>query len=143
MNGDGYEIINYPAKNSAQNTQTPEIVVDTSDWVDYYNEKYSLAFKHDPDWKVRSLTNRDGYYVIEIDPGVKYDNFRIYISADDYFALSGVPLQKSILAGKEALDLEGQVLGVMDNSTYFTFELGASLSLKPHFQALLKTVEFR
>ena len=52
------------------NTQTPEIVVDTSDWVDYYNEKYSLAFKHDPDWKVRSLTNRDGYYVIEIDPGV-------------------------------------------------------------------------
>lgn len=136
-----YQILTYP--NPASKPAANITPVDTSQWQEYYNEKYGLAFKHDPTWKIKSVNNKNGYYVIEIDPGKRYDNFRIYISKDDYFALANVPVTKTQVGGREALNLDGAVLGVMDKATYFTFDMGASLSLKPYFQALVDTVEFR
>ena len=136
-----YSVVTYSSQ--AQADSEPKVVVDTSVWVEYENETYGLTFKHDPDWKIRSVKDQNGYYVIVIDPGVKYDNFRVYISKDDYFALSGVPTSKTQVGGKEAINLDGSVLGVQDNATYFTFDMGASLSLKPYFQAMIGTVEFR
>ena len=135
-----YEIISYSP--STQNPSEPLQPVDTSGWKVYKDNKFGLSFKYDPAWKIRSIANKDGYYVIEVDPGPRFDNFRIYISADDYFALSGVPTEQSEVGGKSAVSLEGSVLGVKDNATYFTFDLGSSLSLKPYFQALLSTVKF-
>lgn len=138
-----YSVVTYPTQADATKPQPePEVQIDTSFWEEYYDVSYGLKFKYDPEWKVRSIKNKDGYYVIEIDPGARYDNFRVYISKDDYFALSGVPTSKTQVGGKEALNLDGQVLGVKDNATYFTFDMGASLSLKPFFQAMVKTVEF-
>ena len=138
---DDYQVITYKPRGESFDTQN-KAVVDTSGWQEYSNEKYGLKFKYDPEWQIRSLSNKDGYYVIEIDPGLKYDNFRVYISKDDYFALSGVPVQKTQIAGKEALNLDGAVLGIKDNATYFTFDMGASLSLKPYFQAMAETIRF-
>ncbi len=135
-----YEIISYSPPTTSP-TDMPQ-AVDTTGWKTYKNEKFGLSFKYDPAWKIRSVGNKDGYYVIEVDPGARFDNFRIYISADDYFALSGVPTEQGEVGGKAAVSLEGSVLGVKDNATYFTFDLGSSLSLKPYFQALLSTVKF-
>lgn len=139
---DGYQVISYQPRGISSDAQS-KTVVDTSDWQEYSNKKYGLKFKYDPEWQIRSINNRDGFYVIEIDPGLRYDNFRVFISEDDYFALSGVPVQKTLVAGKEALNLDGAVLGIKDNATYFTFDMGASLSLKPYFQAMVETVEFK
>lgn len=115
--------------------------IDTSNWNEYKNALYKFSFKHDPVWKVRQKENNE-YNILEIDPGIKYDNFKIYISKTGYFALSNVPVQTSELAGKTAIDLDGQVLGIENDSKYFTFDLGSSISLKPYFQAMLKTVKF-
>lgn len=134
-----YETLTYASKAQASE---PEIIVDTSQWPEYRNSTYGLKFKHDPKWKVGSVKKKEGYLVIEIDPGPRFDNFKVYISSDDYFALSGVPTKKTQIGGKEAWDLDGQVLGIKDNATYFTFDMGASLSLKPYFQAMVKTVNF-
>ena len=135
-----YEVIDYPQP--AAEDSAPLSSVDTSAWKTYTNEKYGLSFKYDPAWKIRSISNKDGYYIIEVDPGTRYDNFRIYISQDDYFALSGVPTEQGEVGGKKALSLQGSVLGVKDNATYFTFDMGSSLSLKPYFESLIQTVEF-
>ena len=140
---EGYRVITYSPKASAQSDE-PQITVDTSTWETYTNAEHGLSFKHDPDWNIRSVAkNQDGYYEIIIDPGLKYDNFRVYISPDDYYAMSGVPTTRNQIGGAEAINLDGAVLGVKHNSTYYTFDLGASLSLKPYFTALIDTVEFR
>lgn len=139
---DGYQVITYNQTQKSRDREQ-QTAVDTSNWREYTNEKYGLTFKYNPEWQIRSINNRDGFYVIEIDPGLRYDNFRVFISQDDYFALSGVPVQKTRVAGREALNLDGEVLGIKDNATYFTFDMGASLSLKPYFQAMVETVEFR
>lgn len=138
----GYQVITYKPRGESSDAQN-KTAVDTSNWREYSNEKYGLKFKYNPEWQIRSINNRDGFYVIEIDPGLRYDNFRVFISQDDYFALSGVPAQKTLIAGRQALNLDGEVLGIKDNATYFTFDMGASLSLKPYFQAMVETVEFR
>lgn len=137
-----YEVVTYSPQVRAAADEQPPVAVDTSNWKDYQDERYGLKFKYAPGWSVRSITNKDGYYVIEIDPGARYDNFRVYISEDDFFALSGVPTTKTEVGGKEAVNLEGAVLGVKDNATYFTFDMGVSLSLKPYFQAMIGTVKF-
>ena len=116
--------------------------IDTSNWKTYKNKKYGLEFKYKPDWKVGAIKNKEGYYVIQIDPGVKYSNIQVYISKNDYYALTGLPAQKTQIAGKEALSLDGMVLGIKDNANYFTFDLGVSLTLKPLFEAMTNTVKF-
>ncbi|MBI3231665.1 MAG: hypothetical protein HYZ51_01125 [Candidatus Doudnabacteria bacterium] len=141
-NDQDYQTVAYAPKAQANSAAEPETIIDTADWPKYTNKKYGLTFKHDAKWKVRSIKSKDGFYIIEVDPGARYDNFRVYISKDDYFALSGVPAEKTKIAGKEAWDLEGQVLGIKDDHTYFTFDMGSSLSLKPYFQAMLKTISF-
>ncbi len=120
----------------------PIPTVDTSDWKTYKNEKYGLEFKYKPDWKVGTIKNKDGYYVIQIDPGVRYSNIQVYISENDFYALNGLPAQKTQIAGKEALNLDGMVLGIKDNANYFTFDLGVSLTLKPLFEAITSTIKF-
>src|SRR3989344_170543 len=135
----GYQTVTYSPKAKGAADSEPTVIVDTSDWLQYSNLKYGLNFKYSPQWRIRSVENKDGYYVIEIDPGARYDNFRIYISQDDYFALSGVPTTQTEVGGKKAISLEGAILGIKDNATYYTFDMGASLSLKPYFKALIDT----
>jgi hypothetical protein len=120
----------------------PTITIDTADWKTYTNTEYKFEFKYKPEWKIKSINNQNGYYVVEIDPGAKYSNIHIYISQDDYYALSDLPAEKTQVAGKEALSLDGMVLGVKDNANYFTFDLGVSLTLKPLFEAMVNSVKF-
>jgi hypothetical protein len=132
--------------NTAVNKPTPapepKLLVDTADWKTYTNTEYKFEFKYKPEWKIKSINNQNGYYVVEIDPGAKYSNIHIYISQDDYYALSDLPAEKTQVAGKEALSLDGMVLGVKDNANYFTFDLGVSLTLKPLFEAMVNSVKF-
>ncbi len=128
--------------NERRVVEETKITIDTSDWKSYTNQDYGFEFKYKPDWKIGTIKNKEGYYVIQIDPGVRYSNIHVYISKDDFYAMNGLPAQKTEIAGKEALNLDGMVLGIKDNANYFTFDLGVSLTLKPLFEAMTNTIKF-
>jgi len=127
---------------------TPDVlakdVADTSGWKEYADSKYGINFKYNPDWKIKTwATNKEGYDVLEIDPGKKYYNIKIYASPKNYYVMDGLPAEKATVGGLEARDISGLLYGVKKGSTYLTFDIGLSLSLTPQFNGLIESVKFQ
>lgn len=118
-------------------------IADTSNWKEYTDTKYGISFKYNPDWKIKPWTkNKEGYDVLEIDPGRKYYNIKIYASDNSFYVMDGLPTQSAIIGGVQALDVSDLLYGVKKDKTYLTFDLGLSLSLKPQFSGLIESVKF-
>ena len=143
-----YKSYSYQATPTLQNSiapvpQKPAIPkVDTSLWKDYSNKDYGFSFKYKPDWKIKTLTSIKNFKIIEIDPGAKYYNIKIYISPKEFYVMDGLPTKTEIIAGKEALNVSDILYGIKTDTNYFTFDIGLSLSLMSDFMALVHSVKF-
>ncbi|MBI5530583.1 MAG: hypothetical protein HY918_03720 [Candidatus Doudnabacteria bacterium] len=122
------------------NTQIPNI--DTSSWQAYTDKASGLNFKYKPDWKVKPAVEKDGYRIIEIDPGKKFYNIKIYISPTDYYAMSGLPTKPDSIGGQPAINVNNMLYGVKNKNTFFTFDVGLSSSLTNDFNGLIHSVSF-
>ncbi len=120
----------------------PEPVVDTSTWKTYTNSKLNFSFKYKPDWKVLSPTVKQDYTILQIDPGKKYYNIKIYVSPKDYYVMSGLPFTTESIAGQEAMNVSNLLYGIKYNNNFYTFDIGLSVSLKADFKALVHSVTF-
>jgi hypothetical protein len=126
-------------------TQTQQSVipkVDTSTWKTYTDKNSGLSFKYKPTWKVLAPATKNGYTVIQIDPGSKFFNIKVYISPKDYYVMTGLPTKPEIIGGQPALNVNDALYGIKDNGEYFTFDVGYSMSLLPDFNALVHSVAF-
>ncbi|MCX6797217.1 MAG: hypothetical protein NTX98_01935 [Candidatus Doudnabacteria bacterium] len=122
------------------NAEEPEI--NTTNWKTYSDQKYKFSFKYNPEWKIKPWAKQDGYNVLEIDPGKKYYNIKIYTSLKDFYVMGGLPTQEVLVGGEKALNVSDLLYGVKKGDYYYTFDIGLSLSLKPQFDALVKTIKF-
>ncbi len=116
--------------------------VDTSAWKTYSNPTYKVSFLYKPDWKVFDPIKKDGFTVIQIDPGAKFYNIKIYISPTDYYIMGGLPARTEPIGGQTALNVSNALFGIQANNLYYTFDVGLSMSLVPDFAALVRSVKF-
>ncbi len=123
-------------------TQAPQ-PVDTSTWKNFSDAKLGLSFKYKPDWKILPVISKGGYQVLQIDPGKKFYNIKIYVSPREYYVLEGLPTTNVQIGGQPGLDVNDLLFGVKNGENYYTFDIGLSLSLKNDFVAMVKSVEFR
>ena len=154
--GDGYTLYPFPPKyltnkNAGQHpTSTPlsrpsEPVVpavDTSGWKIYTASKYNFQFRYDPSWSVKTGGKKDGYDILEVDPGKKYYNFKIYVSPTDYYVVDGLPATDQTIGGKQAKNIQSMLYAIQDDNLRLTFDLGMSLSLRPQFKAMVESLKF-
>lgn len=143
--GSAYSISQQTVAVPAEKTQSilpPPAVINTQGWKTYTDKSARLVFKYPPEWKVLAPVSKGGYTVLQIDPGKKYYDIKIYISAKDYYIMSGLPAQTDTLGGQTALNVSNLLYGVQANGLYYTFDIGLSLSLKDQFNALVHSVNF-
>lgn len=144
-----YKSYTYQSAPTPQNFSKPTIqaptvpTVDTSTWKDYSNANLGLSFKYKPDWKVKDIEAKKDFKIIEIDPGPKFYNIKIYISPKEFYVMEGLPTKTETIAGKEALNVNNLLYGIKTDANYFTFDVGLSLSLTPDFVAMVHSVQFQ
>jgi len=126
---------------SSQNTEVTN-AVDTSQWKIYQDKTFDFSFKYKPDWKVLPAVKKDGYTLIEVDPGRNFYNIEIYIGTQDFYAMNGLPAVTEQIAGCTAQNVKDILYGIENPPYYFTFDINRSLSLKPNFDALVHSVQF-
>src|SRR4051812_13894862 len=108
----------YPASQTKQNlTQTkaeapdPSAAipapqpVDTTDWLTYSNAELGISFKYKPDWKVLApKKTQDGFTILQIDPGSKFYDIKIYFSPTQYYIMDALPSKTETIGGQPALN---------------------------------------
>ena len=130
------------SKNGDYQQPLDDTPIDVSGWKSYNNSAYHLSFLYDPTWKVLAEKKQGDYTVIQIDPGQKYYNIKIYIGTNGYYAMDGLNTKTISIGGESAIDVGGLLYGVHSGDYYYTFDIGQSLSLKPEFDALVHSVTF-
>jgi len=130
-----------PAKTSAASAPVP--VVDTTNWQVYSNPQYQLSFLYKPGWKVLPALTKDGFTILQVDPGARYYNIKIYINPKQFYIMDGLPTTSEIIGGQTALNVSNALYGIKANSSYYTFDVGWSMSLVPDFDALVHSVKFQ
>lgn len=116
--------------------------IDTSAWKTHTNTEYNFSFKYKPDWKVLPAAIKGAFKVIEIDPGKKYYNIKIYISPKEFYIFDGLPTKKETIGGATALNVNDALFGIKTNKLFYTFDLGLSMSLLPEFATLARSAKF-
>ncbi len=122
--------------------QDSTTTVDTIKWKTYTDSSYKFSIMYAPQWQIKKPVTQNGYYVINIDPGAKYFNIKIYISPKDYFAMDNLPSTTLMIAGETAIDVEGVLYGLKHDGNFYTFDQGISQSIKPEFEAMVKSLKF-
>ncbi len=138
--GENNDQIRKAQQASVQYTVPP---VDTTSWKIYTSDKYGLSFKYKPDWKVTEAKAKDGFNILEIDPGIKYYNMKIYISPKEFYVLEGLPARTETIGGELATNVNNALYGIKSGKNYFTFDVGLSMSLVPDFNGLVHSVQFQ
>jgi hypothetical protein len=121
---------------------SPVPAVDTTGWKTYSNVQEQLSFLYKPAWKILPDVVKDGFTVLQIDPGSKYYNIKIYISPKEFYIMDGVPTQTETIGGQTALNADNALYGMKANNLFYTFDVGLSMSLVPDFNALVHSVKF-
>lgn len=127
---------------SAPQNPAPVSTVDTSTWKSYADHQDGLTFLYKPGWKVLPAVKKDGFTVLQIDPGLKYYNIKIYISPKEFYIMDGVPTKTETIDGQTALNADNSLYGITANNLYYTFDVGLSMSLVPDFDALVYSAKF-
>jgi len=143
-----YRPINYkgPQGRNPLNQQTSvsqATPVDTSHWRTYSDKELKLSFSYDPTWKVLQATSKNGYRILQVDPGTKYYNIKIYVSPSSYYIMDGLPSTADNIGGQSAQNVNNALYGVKANREYYTFDVGLSMSLLPEVDALVHSVKFQ
>jgi hypothetical protein len=131
---------------SYQHTPPPTpsaTMIETSTWKTYSNQKYGFSFMYPPTWKVLAPVKKNGFNVIQVDPGKKFYNINIYISPSQFNAVGGLPFTTETIGGVPALDIQDLLFAIKFDPYYYTFDIGTSLSLKPEFDTLVRSVKFQ
>lgn len=116
--------------------------VDTADWKNYENKNFGFSFKYSPTWKVLSTKKKGDFTILEVDPGAKYFNIKIYVSPKSFYIMDGLPTQLETIGGRQALNVNNALYGVQANNLYYTFDLGWSTKLSEEFNALVHSTQF-
>jgi len=133
------------AKSTAAKTvpaPAPAPAVDTTGWKTYTNKQEQLSFLYKPGWKVLPAVNKDGFTVLQVDPGPKFYNIKIYVSPKEFYIMDGVPATNETIDGQPALNADYSLYGIKANNLYYTFDVGLSMSLVPDFDGLVYSVKF-
>ncbi len=136
-----------PAPNNINNelaAEPPPLpAVDTSSWKDYTNAEFGFSFKYNPDWKIKTIQQKKDFNVLEIDPGPKYYNIKVYVSPKEFYVMDGLPAKDEIIDGRTAFNVSNLLYGIKTEKYYYTFDVGLSTSLAPNFSALVHSVKFQ
>ena len=116
--------------------------VDTSTWKTYTSKDFGFTFKYKPDWKVLAVTKKGGFSIIQVDPGSKFYNIKIYVSDKGYNGIDGLPSNPDTIGGLTGVNVNDLLYGVKSGTNYFTFDVGVSTSLKTDFGGLVHSVTF-
>jgi len=138
----GHTVIEYKENNPIIKIAEATELAEASDWPLYTNEDLSLSFKYNPDWKVLEPEEFEQYTLIEIDPGRRFYNIKIYVSDIGYASMKGLPLEPIQVDGVVAKNVNNLLYALEKNNVYYTFDLGMSLSLTKDFNTLVSTVGF-
>lgn len=141
---DDYRLITYQQRSPNMIVKDAEAseTVDTTAWKDYSNSDFGFGFKYKPEWKILPPKQKGEFNVIEIDPGKKFYNIKIYVSKQGYYVMDGLPTKNETINGIETLNVNDLLYGMKNGDYYYTFDIGLSLSLKKDFDALVRTVYF-
>jgi hypothetical protein len=134
-------IIRYdlPNKTPQALSATP---ISTEGWKNYSNKDLHLSFMYSPSWKILPVKTISGFSVLQIDPGAKYYNIKIYLSPKEFYLMDGLPTQQETIDGQPAQNVENALYGIKANNLFYTFDVGLSMSLVPEFDALVHSVKF-
>jgi hypothetical protein len=127
---------------AAQTSRAPIAAVDTTGWKTYSNPQYQLSFLYKPNWKILPAVNKNGFTILQVDPGPRFYNIKIYISPKEFYIMDGVPAKTETIGGQTALNADNALYGIEANNIYYTFDVGLSMSLVPDFDALVHSVKF-
>ena len=140
------QVTDSSSDNSSSNTNAvvQTSAVDTSNWLTYTDSKYGFSFRYSPDWKVLPGKLVNTYYVLEIDPGKKYYNFKIYLSRKDFHGLATAPTGSTleIIDAQKGFNLDNSLYGVKYGDYYYTFDINKSLPISEEFYNLVHSFKF-
>lgn len=145
--GTGYSEINYNER-AGSSSPAPDAGVpdkmteDTSGWKTYASQDLKLSFKYSPAWEIKKAEKKGDFQIIDVDPGKKFYNIKIYVSPKGYFSIAGLPTVSEQIAGTQAFNSKNMLYGLEFRGLYYTFDIGYSLSLKPDFMAMVHSVKF-
>jgi hypothetical protein len=125
-------------KNPSQITKN---ILDTSKWETYENSKYGLSFKIKPGWKVSEKNTILDLTILQIDPGPKFHNLHIYIGADGFYALEGLPSRQEFFNNLEWKNFNNMLFATKKSRNFFTFDIGQSTKLQNEFVTMVNTVK--
>jgi hypothetical protein len=112
----------------------------TNDWKEYSDKTLLVTFKYPPTWGVSGGVE-NGYQIINVAPKGG-EGIKIYTSVKNYFAVEGLPIEKTTVDNLDAISVDSVLLGVKSGNTYFTFDAGTDSKNLPYFKTLLSTVTF-
>lgn len=148
----GSEQFYYPAATSSPAPKTPAAAapktfpavqpVSTQGWKTYADKTYPFSFSYDPAWTVKPGIKQNDFYILQIDPGPKYYNIKIYISPSQFYGLDGLPNIQTDVNGAKAFDVSNLLYGIKMGPYYYTFDNGLSTVMINEFNALVHTVKF-
>lgn len=115
--------------------------IDTTNWATYSDDTHGVSFKHPDSWKVKTY-DKDGLYIIVMEPEKGKDHVRVYVTSDNFFAVDGLQLTPTKINKLAAVTANDVLVGIRKNQSFFTFDLGADMQLKPEFWGMLNTVVF-
>jgi len=141
-NSPGYGNYNTPVPKTSNATPSQTPAVDTSNWKTYTDKQDGLSFSYDPAWKILTAQNKNGFKILQIDPGAKYYNFKIYINPKQFYIMDGLPTKTETIGGQTALNVGDALYGILANNIHYTFDIGYSMTLIPNFDAMVHSVKF-
>ncbi len=114
----------------------------TDDWKRGDIPQLKLAVLLPPNWKILSAKKLGAFTVVELDPGKQFYNVKIYAGPEP-MGTGGLKLVDTKIDGSPAAKTaDGLLYTVLHGGTYYTFDLGASLSLLPQFTAIVNSATF-
>jgi hypothetical protein len=116
----------------------PEIsAIDTADWKTYNSDKYGFSFRYRPEWKVLAPVQKGEFVVLQVDPGAKYYNFKIFVSPNQYYIMDGLPAKEEMIGGVKAINVNNSLYGLRSANSHLTFDVSWSMQLLSDFNAMV------
>lgn len=119
--------------------------IDITTWTEFKDPESNLIFKHPSDWDTTTIsyTTNNQLYRISIAPQDNPNPISIYVSQKEYFAMDGLPFEKTKINGNSAITMDKLMLGIKNNGKYFTFHSGQTSEFQTEFENLINTINFK